>query len=95
MSEATFFLFKALMDVFTLGVVFNFLFRLLKVDYYNPLVQGIIRAVDFPSQFLRSFIRPIYSVDLATFLVASFRQWSESDLSTFYPIVGLKRPVME
>ncbi len=46
MSEATFFLFKALMDVFTLGVVFNFMFRLLKVDYYNPLVQGIIRAVD-------------------------------------------------
>jgi YGGT family. len=56
------------------GVVFNFLFRLLKVDYYNPLVQGIIRAVDFPSQFLRSFIRPIYSVDLATFLVAVFIQ---------------------
>ena len=74
MSEATFFLFKALMDVFTLGVVFNFLFRLLKVDYYNPLVQGIIRAVDFPSQFLRSFIRPIYSVDIATFLVAIFIQ---------------------
>ena len=74
MSEATFFLFKALMDVFTLGVVFNFLFRLLKVDYYNPLVQGIIRAVDFPSQFLRSFIRPIYSMDLATFFVAVFIQ---------------------
>ena len=56
MSEATFFLFKALMDVFTLGVVFNFMFRLLKVDYYNPLVQGIIRAVDLPSQFLRAAI---------------------------------------
>ena len=55
MSEATFFLFKALMDVFTLGVVFNFMFRLLKVDYYNPLVQ--IRAVDLPSQFLRSAIK--------------------------------------
>ena len=74
MSEATFFLFKALMDVFTLGVVFNFLFRLLKVDYYNPLVQGIIRAVDFPSQFIRSFIKPIFNVDLATFFVAVFIQ---------------------
>ena len=40
MSEATFFLFKALMDIFTIGVVFNFLFRLLRVDYYNPLVHG-------------------------------------------------------
>ena len=74
MSEATFFLFKALMDIFTIGVVFNFLFRLLRVDYYNPLVQGIIKAVDFPSQILRSLIKPIYSLDLSSFLVALFIQ---------------------
>ena len=74
MSEATFFLFKALMDIFTVGVVFNFLFRLLKVDYYNPIVQGIIRAVDFPSQLLRSIIRPIWTVDLSSFIVAIFIQ---------------------
>ena len=74
MSEATFFLFKALMDIFTIGVVFNFLFRLLKVDYYNPIVQGIIRAVDFPSQLLRSMIRPIWTVDLSSFFVAIFIQ---------------------
>ena len=74
MSEATFFLFKALMDIFTIGVVFNFLFRLLKVDYYNPIVQGIIRAVDFPSQLLRSMIRPIWTVDLSSFFVAMFIQ---------------------
>ena len=74
MSEATFFLFKALMDIFTIGVVFNFLFRLLKVDFYNPIVQGIIRAVDFPSQLLRSIIRPIWTVDLSSFVVAIFIQ---------------------
>jgi len=62
------------MDVFTIGVVFNFLFRLLKVDYYNPLVQGIIRAVDLPSQFLRSLIKPIKNFDLSSFLVAVFIQ---------------------
>ena len=72
MSEATFFLFKALMDIFTIGVVFNFLFRLLKVDYYNPLVQGIIKAVDFPSQLLRSVIKPIYSLDMSSFIVFTF-----------------------
>ena len=74
MSEATFFLFKALMDIFTVGVVFNFLFRLLKVDYYNPLVQGIIRAVDLPSQVLRSVLKPIKNIDLSSFLVAVFIQ---------------------
>jgi YggT family protein len=62
------------MDIFTIGVVFNFLFRLLKVDYYNPLVQGIIRAVDVPSQALRSFIKPIRNIDLSSFLVAIFIQ---------------------
>ena len=74
MAEETLYLFKALMDIFTIGVVFNFLFRLLKVDYYNPLVQGIIKAVDFPSQLLRSIIKPIYSLDLSCFLVALFVQ---------------------
>ena len=74
MTEATFFLFKTLMDIFTIGVVFNFLFRLLKVDYYNPLVQGIIRAVDFPSQLIRAVIKPLWSFDLACFLVAVFIQ---------------------
>ena len=76
MSEATFFLFKGLLDVFTLGVILNFLFRLLKVDYFNPIVQGIVKAVDYPSQLLRTFIKPIYSVDLATVLVAIFIQSS-------------------
>jgi YggT family protein len=69
-SEATFYLFKARLDVFTVGVVLNFLFRLFKVDYFNPIVQGIVRAVDYPSQFLRSFLRPIYGIDFATLIVA-------------------------
>ena len=46
----------------------------MKVDYYNPIVQGIIRAVDFPSQLLRSMIRPIWTVDLSSFVVAIFIQ---------------------
>ena len=88
MSEATFFLFKALMDIFTIGVVFNFLFRLLKVDYYNPIVQGIIRAVDFPSQLLRSMIRPIWTVDLSSFVVAIFIQASAFYLAVIAGSIG-------
>jgi YggT family protein len=75
-SEATFYLFKALLDVFTVGVVLNFLFRLFKVDYFNPIVQGIVRAVDYPSQFLRSFLRPIYGIDFATLIVAILIQYA-------------------
>ena len=72
MSEAAISLLISLINIFTIGVVFNFLFRLLRVDYYNPLVQGIIKAVDFPGKILRSFIKPIYSLDLSSFLIAIF-----------------------
>tara|TARA_B100000809_G_scaffold260347_1_gene307114 strand:+ start:5369 stop:5944 length:576 start_codon:yes stop_codon:yes gene_type:complete len=70
MSEATFYLFKALLDLFTVGVVLNFLFRLFKVDYFNPIVQGIIRVVDYPSQFIRTFLKPIYRIDFASLIIA-------------------------
>ena len=70
MSGAIFYLFKALLDVFTLGVILNFLFRLLRVDYFNPIVRAIIRAVDYPSQLIRYLIKPIYRIDFAALIVA-------------------------
>ena len=88
MSEAALSLFISLINIFTIGVVFNFLFRLLRVDYYNPLVQGIIKAVDFPSKILRSFIKPIYSLDLSSFLIAIF-----SKAGIFYLVLTMENPV--
>jgi YggT family protein len=80
-----YYLFNSLIDIFTIGVLLNFLFRLLKVDYYNPLVKGIIKAVDFPSKILRSFIKPIYSLDLSSFLIALFVQ-----AGSFYLIYSIQ-----
>ena len=74
MSAPFYYLINSLIDIFTIGILLNFLFRLLKVDYFNPLVKGIIKAVDFPSKILRSFIKPIYSLDLSSFLIALFVQ---------------------
>ena len=88
MSEAAISLLISLINIFTIGVVFNFLFRLLRVDYYNPLVQGIIKAVDFPSKILRSFIKPIYSLDLSSFLIAIF-----SKAGIFYLVLTMENPV--
>tara|TARA_Y100001970_G_scaffold288855_1_gene417401 strand:+ start:75630 stop:76205 length:576 start_codon:yes stop_codon:yes gene_type:complete len=76
MSEATFYLVKALLDVFTIGIILNFYFRLLRADYYNPIVQGIIRAVDYPSQVLRSLIKPMWGLDISTLIVAILVQSS-------------------
>ena len=87
MSEAALSLLISLINIFTIGVVFNFLFRLLRVDYFNPLVQGIIKAVDFPSKILRSFIKPIYSLDLSSFLIAIF-----SKAGIFYLVLTMENP---
>ena len=59
MSEATIFLFKALTDLFSVAVLLTFLFRLLKVDYYNPIVQGIMRITNVLTSGIRKIIKPI------------------------------------
>ena len=61
------------MDILTIGIVFNFLFRLLRVDYYNPLVQGIIKAVDFPSLVISN---------------SSILDCEQIALGTYYPLTG-------
>jgi len=70
MPEATIYLIKALGDLLTLAILFNFLFRLFKVDYYNPIVQGIVRTVDLPINFIRGFLRPIFNFDIASIFLA-------------------------
>ena len=76
MSEATFYLFKALLDIFSIGIILNFLFRLLKADYFNPIVQGFVKAFDFPGQLVRNLIRPVMSVDIASLIVVFLVQSS-------------------
>ena len=70
MSEATLYLIKALGDVLTLAILFAFLFRLFKVDYFNPIVQGIVRIVDLPVGLIRTIVKPLFGIDLASLLTA-------------------------
>ena len=50
-------------------MLITFFFRLLKVDYYNPIVQGMLRLVDIVTSRLRLVIKPIFSIDLASLLM--------------------------
>tara|TARA_B110000014_G_C20126860_1_gene601342 strand:- start:11474 stop:12049 length:576 start_codon:yes stop_codon:yes gene_type:complete len=70
MSEATIYLIKALGDVLTLAILFGFLFRLFKVDYFNPIVQGIIKITDVPTGIIRTAIKPIFGIDIASLFSA-------------------------
>ena len=69
MTEASLFLFKAILDIVSAAILITFFFRLLKVDYYNPIVQGMLRLVDIVTSRLRLLIKPIFSIDLASLLM--------------------------
>ena len=68
MTEATLYLFKAILDVISLVILITFLFRLLKVDYYNPLVQGMLKFADIFTSLIRSIFRPLFGIDLASLI---------------------------
>ena len=75
MSEATIYLVKAICDLLTIAIILNFFFRLFKVDYYNPLVRGIVSIVDPPIRLVRVFLKPFYNLDLSSILVSVIIQF--------------------
>ncbi len=74
MTEATIFLFKAIIDVISVAVVITFFFRLLRVDYYNPLVQGMLKYADIFTSTIRAVFKPIIGIDLASLIVTVILQ---------------------
>ena len=74
MSEATIYLVKALMDILSVAVLLTFFFRLLKVDYHNPIVQGMVRITDVFTSRVRRIIKPFYGLDLSSLLIVVLLQ---------------------
>ena len=74
MTEATIYLFKAILDVVSVVILVTFFFRLLKVDYFNPLVQGMLKFTDIFTSLIRSIFKPIFGIDLASLITASVLQ---------------------
>ena len=74
MTEATLYLFKSILDVISVVILITFFFRLLKVDYYNPLVQGMLKFADIFTSLIRSIFKPIFGIDLASLITAAALQ---------------------
>ena len=74
MTEATIYLFKSILDVISVVILITFFFRLLKVDYYNPLVQGMLKFADIFTSLIRSIFKPIFGIDLASLITAATLQ---------------------
>jgi len=71
LTEATIYLFKSILDVISVVILITFFFRLLKVDYYNPLVQGMLKFADIFTSLIRSIFKPIFGIDLASLITAA------------------------
>ena len=74
MTEATIYLLKAILDLISVVILITFFFRLLKVDYYNPLVQGMLKFADIFTSLIRSIFKPIFGIDLASLITAAALQ---------------------
>ena len=74
MTEATIYLFKAILDLISVVILITFFFRLLKVDYYNPLVQGMLKFADIFTSLIRSIFKPMFGIDLASLITAAALQ---------------------
>ena len=74
MTEATIYLFKSILDVISVVILVTFFFRLLKVDYFNPLVQGMLKFSDIFTSLIRSIFKPIFGIDLASLITAAALQ---------------------
>ncbi len=74
MTEATIYLFKSILDVISVVILVTFFFRLLKVDYFNPLVQGMLKFADIFTSLIRSIFKPIFGIDLASLITAAALQ---------------------
>ena len=74
MPEATLYLFKSIGDFITIAMLLNFFFRLFKVDYYNPIVRGIVIIIDSPIRVLRNLLKPWFGIDIASLMFAFFLQ---------------------
>jgi len=74
LTEATIYLFKSIVDVISVVILITFFFRLLKVDYYNPLVQGMLKFADIFTSLIRSIFKPIFGIDLASLITAAALQ---------------------
>ena len=74
MSEAFLFLIKAILDLISLAILIAFFFRLLRVDFYNPLVQGLLKISNIFTSPFKLLIKPTASIDLTGLVTAYFLQ---------------------
>lgn len=79
---ATLFLIKTVFSFYILAVILRFLLQCVRADFYNPLVQFLVRITNPPLLPLRRFIPGYRGLDLASVVLAFLLQLIEVLLVT-------------
>ena len=70
MNELMIFIIQTIIQIVVLLFLLRFMFNALRVDYYNPITQGVLQITD-PVVRLFSFLAPrIFNLDLPSLLAA-------------------------
>ena len=70
LANAGVFLIQTFFGLYILVVIMRFLMQSARVDFYNPISQGIVTITDPALRPLRRFIPGIYGVDLSILVLA-------------------------
>ena len=69
LSEPLVFLIEILFRLYITVVMLRFLFQLLRVDFYNPISQAIVKVTNPPLRLLRRVIPSIGKIDTSSLLL--------------------------
>ena len=68
--NAAIFLLSSLLTFYTYVLVCRFVLQLFRVDFFNPVCQGIVRITDRPLNLLRQMIPSTRQFDFAAIILA-------------------------
>jgi len=70
LASAGVYLIQTFVGLYVLLIMIRFLMQISRVDYYNPICQGIVKFTDPAIRPFRTFLPTIRGVDFATLAVA-------------------------
>ena len=76
LDQPVVFLLEAIFGFYVIIIMLRFLFRILRIDHYNPVSQAIIRLTQAPLKLLYRFIPSIGRVDIAAIVLMIGVQYS-------------------
>ena len=88
LNEPLVFLIEVLFGLYILVVMLRFMFQLLRVDFYNPFSQAIVKVTNPPLRQLRRFIPSVGKIDSSSVVLMLALQYLALILKSL--VIGIK-----